>query len=117
MAVVKRKVDSVLFAVLDLVFSGLHGPDVGHSPGSDDLQVRGQRFDAQLETDLVVPFSGSAVTDGGSAFLAGDLHQLFGDCRTCHGSSQQVFVFIYCVCLYAGHDIILGKIVGDVFDV
>ena len=83
----ERQVDAVSLAVLDLVFTGLHGPNVGHSPGSDDLQIGSQSLDTQLETDLVVTLTGSAVADGGSAFLAGYFYQSLGDGGTSHRST------------------------------
>ena len=72
---VKGKIDAVFAAVFDLILTGLHGPEIGHTPGSDDLDIRSQSTDAQLKTNLVVPFSCCAVADSYRAFLAGDLHQ------------------------------------------
>ena len=109
--------DAVLLAVGDLILAGLHGPDIGHPPGSDDFDVRSQRLDAQLEADLVVALSGGAVADGDSPFLSGDLHQLLGDGRPGHGGSQQVLVLVYCVSLYAGHDVVVGKFVYQILDI
>ena len=71
--------DAVRLAVCDLILTGLHFPDIGHTPGSDDLQIRSQSLDAQLKTDLVVALTGSAVADSGSALFAGDLNQLLCD--------------------------------------
>ena len=48
-AVIEGKVDAVFLAVFDLVFTGLHCPDVGHTPGSDDLQIRSQGFDRPVQ--------------------------------------------------------------------
>ena len=62
-ACIERKIDAVFVTVFNLIFPGLHGPYVGHSPRSDDLQIRSKGFDAKLETDLVVAFSGCAVAE------------------------------------------------------
>ena len=74
-AAVERKINAVLLAVFDLIFTGLHGPYISHTPWSDDLEIRSQSLDAQLKTDLVVSFTGSAVADGSSAFFSCNLNQ------------------------------------------
>ena len=114
---VKGKIDALGDTVVDLVLAGLEGPEIGHTPRSDDLQVRSQSLDAELEADLVVSFSGCAVADCAGFFLPGDLHQLFRDQRTRHACAQEVFVFIDSTCLDAGHDVFLGKFIVHVKDV
>ena len=112
----KRKVDSVGLAVFDFGFTGIHGPLV-ISPGSNDLDVRSQRLDAQFKADLVVAFAGCTVADGRSTFLAGNFHQLLCDQGPCHGSTKQVLVFIYCAGLHTGHHIFVAKFINNVFNV
>ena len=55
--------------VVDLLVPAL---DVPLPPGGDDLHLRGEALDGQLEADLVVAFSGAAVTDGVRPLLLGD---------------------------------------------
>ena len=57
------KVNAVLLAVFNLILAGLHGPYIGHTPGSDDFDIRGQGLDAQFKTNLVIALAGSAVAD------------------------------------------------------
>ena len=114
---VEREINAVCFAVFDLIFAGLHGPEVCHTPWSDDLDVRSESLDTKLETDLVVSFSCRAVADGNSAFLAGDLNKLLRDGRTRHGCAEQICILIYSACLYARHDEILGKFIYDIFNI
>ena len=116
-AVVKRKVDTMFLAVLNLVITGLHGPYISHSPRSDDLQVRSQSFDCQLKTDLVITFTGSTVADCNSIFFTCNLYQTFCNCRTGHRSSQKIFIFVYGMCLNARYDVIVGKIIYDIFNI
>ena len=116
-ACVERKINAVLFAVCDLIFPGLHGPQIGHSPGSNDLDIRSQSADAELKTDLVISFTGCAVADGDSAFFSGDLYQTFGNGRTGHSGSQQIFIFIDCVRLYAGQNVVVAEIIYDIFNI
>ena len=71
-------------AILDFILTGLHCPDIGHTPGSDYLDIRSEGLNAELKTDLVVAFAGSAVADRGSAFLAGNLNKSLGDAGTSH---------------------------------
>src|SRR6185436_6457947 len=57
------------------------------TPGSDDLELRGERFISQLETNLVVAFARTAVCNPISAFGESDLdltscEQWPGDRRT-----------------------------------
>ena len=82
----ERKVNAMSLAILDLGFTGVHVPLVA-SPGSDDLDIGSQSFDAQLETDLVVTLTGSTMADSYSAFFSGNLYQLLGDQGSCHGST------------------------------
>ena len=82
----ERKMNAMSLAVFDLGFPGVHVPFVA-SPGSDDLDIGSQSLDAQLETDLVVTFTGCTVADGYSAFFSGNLYQFLGDQGSCHGST------------------------------
>ena len=114
---IKWKVDAVCFTVSQLVFTGLHGPYIGHSPRSDYFDIRSKGFDAELETDLVISFTGSAVADGNSTFFSCDLNEFFCDNRTCHGSTEQVFILINSACFYARHDEVFTELVDNVFDI
>ena len=111
------KIDTMCLAVVDLILAGFHGPDIGHTPWCDDADIRGQRLDAKLETDLVVAFAGSAVADSRSAFFSGNLHQSLCHARTGHGCTQQVLVFINCICLYARYNIIITEIINNIFNI
>ncbi len=114
---VERKIDIVLLAVLDLFFTGIHGPYIGHSPGSDDLEVGCQGLDAELETDLIISLAGRAVADRGRAFLAGDFHELLRDHGSCHGSAEQIFILIDSVRLYAGNDVLITELIDHIFNI
>ena len=114
---IERKVDSMLFAKFNFIFPGLHGPYIGHTPGSDNFQIGGEGFDGKFKTDLIVSFSRSAVADSGGIFLPGNFHQTFCDTGASHGSSQQIFVFVYGACLYTRHNIIVAKFIDDIFNV
>ena len=114
---IEWQIDAVLFYEFQLVFTGLHSPYISHTPWSDNFQIRSQCFDTQFKTDLVISFTGSTVADRGSTFFSGDFHQTFGDSRTSHGSTQQIFVFVYGTCLYTRHDIFITELVYDIFDI
>ncbi len=100
-------------AVVDLILAGLHRPFI-ISPGSDDSEVRGKRFDAELEADLVVAFSGGAVADRGGAFFSCDVNQLLCDQRPGHRGAEQVFILVDSACKNARHDVIVAEFVDDV---
>ena len=78
--------NAMSLAVFDLGFTGVHVPFVA-SPGSDDLDIGSQSLDAQLETDLVVTFTGCTVADGYSTFFSGNLYQFLGNQGSGHGST------------------------------
>ena len=107
------KVDPVLFAELDLRFTGVHFPLVA-APCRDDAKIGSQSLNAELETDLVVAFSCRAVADSSRAFLTGDLNKLLSDQRTGHGGAQEILVLVNGVGLYAGNDILLGELIIDI---
>ena len=110
------QVNAVCLAVCDLGFTGIHVP-LGASPCSDNVEVGSQSLDAQLKTNLVVALTGRAVADRGCAFLAGNLNKLFGNQGTCHGGAKEIFVFVNGVSLYAGNDIFIGKLIGNIDDI
>ena len=114
---IKGKINAVLLAVLDLILAGLHGPDICHTPRSDNLQIRSESFDTQFKTDLVISLSCGAVADRCGAFLAGDLYQPLRDDRTGHGCSEKVFVLVYSARLHAGHDVFVTEFVDDIFNI
>ncbi|BBG29740.1 sugar kinases, ribokinase family [Zymobacter palmae] len=83
--------DVVLFTVGHQFFTGVEIP---FTPRRDDLDTRFERISAQLETHLVVTFTGSTVCDGIGTGFIGDFNQSSSDERTCDGSTQQVLTFI-----------------------
>ena len=91
----------VSFGVVDLFVAGF---DVPFPPGRDDLHIRGKTADGHLKTHLVVALAGAAVANGLGPFLAGDLHQLFGDQRTGQSGAQQIILFVGGVALHGGED-------------
>ena len=116
-AVVERKYDAMLLTEFDLILTGLHFPYISHTPRSDDLQIRGESLDAELKTDLVISFTGRAVADRGSTFLAGDLYETLCNGRTGHRGAEQIAVLIDSACLYARHNEIIAELILDVFNV
>ena len=60
------------------------------SPGSNDLHLRSEALDAQLEPDLVVTLAGAAVTDGVGALFLGDLNQPLGNDGPGKGGTPQL---------------------------
>ncbi len=63
-------------------------------PRRDDLELRRQAGEGQLETHLVVAFAGRAVGDRVGAFGARDLGLLLRDRRACDRSAEQVVAFV-----------------------
>ena len=114
---VERQVNTMLFAVFDFIFTGLHGPQISHSPRSDDLKVRSQGGNTKLKTDLVVSFSGCAVTDCYCVFFPCDLNELFRNSRTSHCCAEQIFVLIDSTGLYARHNVVFAELIHDIFNV
>ena len=113
----KWQVDPMLPAIFDLILPGLHRPHIRHPPGRDDLQVRRQCLDTQFKTDLVISFARRPMADSRSALLACDLHQPLGDHRAGHGCPQQIFVFINRARFHTGHDVLIAKLIYDIFNI
>ena len=91
--------------------------EIPFAPGSDDLKIGSKSVHRKFETHLVVALAGSAVSDGHSAFLAGDLHKALADEGTGHGSAEQVAAFIEAAGAEHGVDIVFGELVAKVFDI
>ena len=117
LGVIERKVNAVGLAVFDFVFPRLKCPEVCHTPGSDNFDIRSQSLDSKLKTDLIIALAGRAVADRDSTFLACDFDEFLYDSRAGHGSSEQVLVLIDCACLYARHNEIFREIVVNVLNV
>ena len=110
----ERKLDVVFCTVFQLIFTGFDIPD---SPRSDDLHIRSEGFDTELETNLVVSFTGSTVTDRNSAFFFCNINEDLCDQRAGHCSTEKVFVLVCRICLYARSDIIVAEFINNVFDI
>ena len=108
------KIDVMSRAIFQLLLTGL---DIPGSPGSNDLHLGSQRLDAQLETNLIVSFSGSAMADGNSALLFGDIHKDLCNQRAGHCSAEKVFVLVGSVCFYAGSNVFVTKFVSHVLNI
>ena len=106
----------MLMRVFNFGFAGIQFP-VRVTPCGNDLQIRGKRLDSQFKTDLVVTLAGRAVADGDSAFLSCDFHELLRDQRAGHGCSDQIFVLINGMCLYAWRNIFIAELIDDIEDV
>ena len=99
--------DLVRDGVVDLLVSGL---DVPHAPGRDDLHIRRERLDCQLEPHLIVALAGAAVADGVRPLGARDLDDALGDDRARERRAQQVVALVDGAGLEGGVDV-----VGDEF--
>ena len=61
----------------------------------DDLQIRGQRLEGDVEANLVVALAGAAVGDGLGLVLAGDVDHQLGDQRPAQGRRQRVLALVH----------------------
>ena len=80
---------------VDSIFAGT---DVPFTPGHNNSQLRSKSFNAEFKTNLVVAFTGSAVSNSVSAFFQCNLNQFFGNHRTRKRSAEQIFLFINGTC-------------------
>ena len=108
--------NAMCFQVSHFVFTTLHAPCI-QTPGSDDFQFRCQCFDGQFKTYLVIAFACCAVADCCCAFFFGDFNQFLSDDGTSHGSTQEVFAFVNCVCFDAGVNRVCDEFFCQVSDV
>ena len=91
------------FCVIDFFLTAL---DVPFSPGSDDGHIGAEVLEGQLEANLIVALTGTAVADGICALGLGDFHQSLGNDGTGKSSTHQV-LFINCTGLNGRNDYII----------
>ena len=105
--------DVVRLSVLDLLLTAVQLPE---TPRSDDVHLRCERMDRQLETNLVVALAGAAMADRICAFLERNIYDTLCDDRACERSTEQVLL-IGCARLYGRNDIVVNKFLSQVLDV
>ena len=109
--------DALRLDVVVLILTGLEGPDIRHTPRSDDIEIRGQCLDGQLETNLIISLTGCTMADRLRALLPCDLDQLLRDRRTRHRGTEQVLVLVGCIGLETRKHIVVAEVVRDILDV
>ena len=110
---IKWKSDAMSLTELDLIFTGLHGPQICHTPWSNDLDVRSESLDAKLETNLIISFTGSTMADSNGTLFTCDLNQLLGN----DGSSEKIGMLVYSTSLYTRHDEVIAELIDDILDI
>ena len=106
---VKGKVNTLLAAISQLVFTRTEGPKLGHAPGGYDLEFRGKRLNAELKAYLIVALSRSAVTNRHSVLLDRNFGQLLRNQRTRKRAAKQSSPLRAHPGLQAGQNILLRK--------
>ena len=69
----------------------------GHAPFAhrgDDLEVRVERLEGDVEADLIVALAGAAVGDRLGAFLVGHIDHQLGDERPAQGGGERILAFV-----------------------
>ena len=103
----------MLTGVGDL-FDARHAPLAGRR---DHLEVRRQRPDRNIESDLVVALAGAAVRDGRRAFLPRRLNHQSGDERPAKRGGDGIDALVESVGLEGGKDELADELVADIGDV
>ena len=109
--------DALRLDVVVLILTRLEGPDIRHTPWSDDIEVRCQCLDGELETNLIIALTGRTMADGLRALLPCDLDELLRDRRTCHRRTEQVLVLIGRIGLETRKHIVVAEVIRDILDV
>ena len=109
--------DALRLDVVVLILTRLEGPDIRHTPWSDDIKVRCQCLDGELETNLIIALTGRTMADGLRALLPCDLDELLRDRRTCHRRTEQVLVLIGRIGLETRKHIVVAEVIRDILDV
>ena len=104
----------------DLVLVGerdglLTGPRV-IADRCEHLQIRCQRGESDLETDLVVALAGAAVRDDAAAMLTRRGHQVLDDQWPAQRRDQRITVHVQRIGLNGGKAVLLGELVLGVDD-
>ena len=105
--------DVVRLSVRDLLFAAVQLPE---TPRSDNVHLRCECMDRQLETNLIVALAGAAVADRVCAFLESNIYDALCDDRAREGSAEQVLL-IGCARLDGRNDIVINKFLGQILDV
>ena len=86
-------------------------------PRRDHADVRVEGVGAELESDLVVAFSGGPVSDRVGAALRRDLHQTLGDEGPGDGSAEQILALVDRVGPEHGKHEVAGELLPQILDV
>src|SRR5437879_630913 len=105
--------NAVLLCVIEAILPGLEIP---LAPRGDHFQLWGESLVSEFEADLIVPFAGATVGDGGGALLKGNFDLVLGNYRAGERCSQQIFMLVDGACLQRGENICGKKFFPEVFD-
>ena len=103
----------VCFCVINFLVAAVQLPE---TPRSQNLHLRCESLDSQLETNLIVALAGAAMHDGVRAFLLSDLNKTASDDRTSEGGTQQV-ALVVCAGLHGRDNVIINEFLGQIHDV
>ena len=104
----------MLITVSHQLFTGVQIP---LTPWRDHFNAWLQCVGTQLETYLVITFTGRTVSNRVSTCFVRDLDQTLRNQRTCNRSTQQVFTFIDGVSAEHRENEVAGKLFTQVVDV
>ena len=105
--------DVMRLRVGDLLLAAVQFPE---APRRDNVHLRGERVDRQLETHLVVALARAAVADRVRALLQRNLNDALGDDRTRERGAKQILL-IGCARLHGGDNVVVHELLGQVLDV
>src|SRR5205814_3030066 len=108
-----RNGNAVLLCVVETVFARLQIP---FPPRRNDLEFRRQSLICQLESNLVVAFSGAAVCQRRRAFAQRNLDLMFRDDRARQRSSQEVFVLVDCASFECRKNVSCKEFLTQIFN-
>mmetsp|Transcript_2261 Transcript_2261/g.2721 ORF Transcript_2261/g.2721 Transcript_2261/m.2721 type:complete len:250 (+) Transcript_2261:477-1226(+) len=107
--------NSMLGAVVQKIFASLETFDeFCITPWGNTLNSRRKCLATHLETDLIVTFSGSTMSNVGSAFLCCDANHFLGNARPGDGGTKKVSRFVNGIALHTFEDVFLNEFLSKV---
>ena len=100
--------------IVDFFITGLNIPD---SPRCNNLHIRAECLNGQLEANLIVALAGAAVADRICALFHGNLSNSLCDNRSCKGCAEQILALIDSARLDGREHIIVDKFIGEILNI
>lgn len=95
--------------VLGGVFEGLVAGHFPFADRCDDLEIRSECLEGDIEPDLIVPFTRATMSNRDGTMLTGSIDHQFGDKWSAEGGSEGVFTLVKRACHECGENEVVDE--------